>query len=167
MKTYTFEINKNNKKNTFPKFFTTKSTNYSKILDNIIATNIINTNQYLKDTTTTAALKEIGITPTDVNYNWYYFNNTTNYDKFIEAAKFLASYKFKSNMPYILNKKYYTIDGTPIIFYNDEIQIGTDIYEYSDFGNIDFINGLTPKKKKIIINIATPKNTNININITK
>nr|DAQ57722.1 MAG TPA: hypothetical protein [Crassvirales sp.] len=162
MKTYTFEINKNNKKNTFPKFFTTKSTNYSKILDNIIATNIINTNQYLKDATTTAALKEIGIAPADDSY---YFN--TSFDKFMEAAKFLASYKYKSNMPYILNKKYYTIDGTPIIFYNDEIQIGTDIYEYSDFGNIDFINGLTPKKKKIIINIATPKNTNININITK
>ena len=60
----------------------------------------------------------------------------------------------------------YTLsDGTPIIFYDDEIQIGFDTYKYSNFNNISFLNSLTPKTKNTIINIYIKGNANININL--
>ena len=52
-----------------------------------------------------------------------------------------------------LGKIYRLDNGLPIIFYNDEIQIGTDIYSYSDFSDYNFISSLSPEIKKTIINI--------------
>ena len=60
----------------------------------------------------------------------------------------------------------YTLsDGTPIVFYDDEIQIGFDTYKYSDFSDLSFLNGITDNTKKIIINIYTTGAANININL--
>jgi hypothetical protein len=77
-------------------------------------------------------------------------------DKFIKACDFLANYGKDKNsfkIPYKLNTIYRLTDGTPIIFYDDEIQIGTDLYSYSSFNDTDFISALAPEKKKIIIDI--------------
>ena len=76
---------------------------------------------------------------------------------FAKACDILANYgKKKNTMKGIkLGKIYRLENGLPIIFYNDEIQIGTDIYSYSDFSDYDFISSLSPEIKK----------TNISINI--
>ena len=70
-----------------------------------------------------------------------------------------------SNIPYIFGKMYTLSDGTPIVFYDDEIQIGFDTYKYSDFTDLSFLNGLTDNTKKIIINIYATAGTKININL--
>ena len=60
----------------------------------------------------------------------------------------------------------YTLsDGTPIVFYDDEIQIGFDTYKYNDFLNFSFLDGITDNTKKIIINIYTTGAADININL--
>lgn len=147
MTTYTFKTIKNNNSSN-------KSNNYSKILDNIIAADIAKKNSYLfnHDTTpsTKACLNTIGIIDTD----------------YIKAANFLANYNTKKTkkLPFIIGKIYELADGTPIIFYDDEIQIGFDLYSYSDFGNIELINAIPAPKKKLIIDIFY-KGTNINIKL--
>lgn len=153
MKTYTFTTSAiNNSKKNFVDEILGKSqhTDYSKILDNIIYADVINKNPYLFTTTTKTTRNE----------------DTTMCD-FLKAAKFLASYKKpETTHNYILGKTYYLSDNTPIIFYNDEIQIGFDVFKYSDFGSIDFIDTIAPKTKKTIIDIYTnSKDLTININL--
>ena len=150
-KTYKFtSTNNNNSIN--KKFFLNsyKPKSYSEILDDLIIADVANKNSYLFTTTPsyTAALKDS--------------------DSFTKAAKFLANYKtYKKTykLPFILGKMYELTDGTPIIFYDDEIQIGFDTYSYSDFSNISFLNTLSAPKKKIIINIFTDGLDNIKINL--
>ena len=74
---------------------------------------------------------------------------------FAKACDILANYgKKKSIMKGIkLGKIYRLENGLPIIFYNDEIQIGTDIYSYSDFNDYNFTSSLSPEIKKTIISI--------------
>ena len=148
MKTYTFTTSAiNNSKKNFVDEILGKSqhTDYSKILDNIIYADVIKKNPYLFTKNTR---KDIDI-------------------DFIKASNFLATYREpKMTGNYIIGKTYYLSDNTPIIFYDDEIQIGFDVFKYSDFGSIDFINAISPKTKKTIIDIY--KNNNdltININL--
>ena len=151
--TYTFG-KKNN--NSYNPFHTSSKPNYSKILDDIIIADVIKKNSYLFNKTNDTAA--IDATLLGASYD-------SDFDK---AVKFLANYKKpKKNyiLPFKLNKMYTLSDGTPIIFYDDEIQIGFDTYSYADFSDLSFINALTPKKKKIIIDIYTFGNANININI--
>jgi hypothetical protein len=95
--------------------------------------------------------------------------NEPSYDMdFLKAAKFLTNYKKLKKtytIPFKLNTTYTLSDGTPIIFYDDEIQIGFDVYKYSSFNDFSLLNSLTKKTKDIIINIYTNGTTNININI--
>ena len=153
--TYTFS-KKNNKNNTFS--FSSSKPNYSKTLDNIIIADVIKKNSYLfgkkADDDATIFDSLIGIN-----------KPTSDLDK---AIKFLANYKkYKTSykLPYIFGKMYTLSDGTPIVFYEDEIQIGFDSYKYSDFSNFSFLNGLSANTKKTIINIYTYGAKNININI--
>ena len=60
---------------------------------------------------------------------------------------------------------YKLVDGTPIIFYDDEIQIGFDTYKYKSFSDNLFLNNLTTTTKNVIINIFTSGLGNIKINI--
>lgn len=152
MKTYTFntrDLNNGNNINTF--LGKSLDTDYSKILDDIIADSVKQKNSYLFDTTpvfkTDSLLKN---------------KPTTDFDK---AIDFLSNYK-KTKQTFILGKTYHLADGTPIIFYDDEIQIGFYIYKYTDFNAADFIGSLTPETKKIIIDIYTnADNLKININL--
>ncbi len=155
-KIFTFGKNNNKSYNTF--LGNTSSTNYSKILDDIILSDIIDKNSYLfsKPKTEDDYLTDIIL------------NAKTEKSKLFKATDFLANYSKNKNkyiLPFKLNTTYTLTDGTPIIFYDDEIQIGFDYYKYSDFMNLSFINSLTPKKKSIIINIYTIGNSNIDINI--
>ena len=151
MNTYTFTANTNS--NIF-----NNGTDYSKILDNIILDTMIKNNTYLFENTKNdeenklidALFDDLGSTCTFTN------KLLKDDDKFIKACDFLANYgKDKSafEIPYKLNKLYRLADGTPIIFYDDEIQIGTETYKYYMFGNTDFLSTLKPETKKIIINI--------------
>lgn len=142
------------------------SANFSKILDDIILSDIIKKNSYL------------GIKKTpDTSNGFTYINKNADYsdilgiidagnkcdssllkakaNAFAKAANILANYnKPKINkLPYILGKTYY-FGNTAVIFYDDEIQIGFDTYSYKDFDNILFLNALPKPTKKIIIDIT-------------
>lgn len=151
MKTFTFEIANNN---TFRN--TNNTTNYSKILDKLILDSIKKNNAYLfKSPEKKCTL-----------CNSCPFSTKKTNDSYTDAINFLLSCKKKKNiynLPFELNKIYY-INGTPICFYDDEIQIESDIYSYDDFSDLSFLDKLTPKKKKIIIDIYT-KGHDIEINI--
>ena len=151
-------------KTTIYTFNNTKKTNnadYSKILDSIIANTLIKNNKYLfkdaKKKETDHKSEEDALI--DALFDDMKKCNNTSLKGDIEFAKacaFLANYgknKKSYTIPYKLNTLYRLADGTPIIFYDDEIQIGTDLYEYADFDNLDFINSLKPETKKLIINI--------------
>lgn len=150
MKTYTFTANNSNIFN--------NDTDYSKILDNLILSSMIKNNEYLfkdskkkaEDDLIDAMFDDLGSTYT------FKCKHLKDDNKFINACNFLANYgKNKSayTIPYKLNKLYRLTDGTPIIFYDDEIQIGTNTYKYYMFSDTDFISSLKPETKKIIINI--------------
>lgn len=146
MEKYTFKFNNNTSKNTFH----STTTNYSKILDDIIATNIIDSNPYLKkfkygDTIEDKLIDEI--TPkTKIIIGCPLKEENILY----KATDFLSNKLLKK---IIFGKKYKLTDGTTIIFYDDEIQIGNHTFNYSDFSNFSFIDSLEPTTKKIIINI--------------
>lgn len=149
MNTYTFTARNNNS------IF--NGTDYSKILDNIILDTLIKNNSYLfTDSKKKADDDLIDAMFDDISSTYTFTKPLKDDNKFIKACNFLANYgKNKSTftIPYKLNKLYRLADGTPIIFYDDEIQIGTDIYKYYMFNDNDFISSLKPETKKTIINI--------------
>lgn len=145
MKTYNFKTNEFNSNNN--QFFT--DTDYSEILNAIIADDVIKKNDYLFNSNTTKS---------------YNSSLSTDLNDLLKAANYLANYKQPSNKKFVYGKTYYLIDGTPIIFYDDEIQIGFDVFKYDDFGIDAFINNLKPSTKKLIIDIYTNAN-NIKVNI--
>ena len=154
--TYTF--GKKNNKFINNSFYGNYKPDYSKTLDDIIADSIIKKNSYLFNSTNTIGLKNIA---DDIIY-------ANSDDAFTKATKFLANYKKYNNtykLPFIYGKMYTLSDGTPIVFYDDEIQIGFDVYKYNNFNDTIFLKSLTPKKTKIIIDIYTTGTTNININL--
>ena len=170
MKNYTFNI-KNNKSNT-----TTFRTNNHKSLDDIIAADIIKEAKSLFKTTS-PTLNILGkkyytnntyLIDDDYIDDLYrscggdgnkkvtaiILNRSGLKDnKFINAANFLANYKSNKTHKFALNTLYYTTDNIPVIFYDDEIQIGYETFSYDAFSNIDFLNSLAPKTKKVIIEI--------------
>ena len=144
MTTYDIKFTDNNIKNT------NNGNIYSQILDDIILSSVKKNNSYLFNT------KKKDDDLIDAMFNE--LDHTYIYKRdslFAEACKILANYgKKKSIMKGIkLGKIYRLENGLPIIFYNDEIQIGTDIYSYSDFNDYNFISSLSPEIKKTIINI--------------
>ena len=151
--TYTFTTNKNsNFRN---------NNDFSKTLDDIISASLIKKNSYLIDDdykypdTIGCTCKFCGAALKDD-------------DEFIKAANFLSNYKknyFKLPKKFIFGKIYKLNGGTPIIFYDNEIQIGSDLYSYSDFSNMSFLNNISDNTKKTIINIYTNGIGDIKINI--
>ena len=157
--TYTFGKKNNSKKN-INFFHTSSKPNYSKILDDIILSDVIKKNDYLFDAIEKKA---------DADYFMSKTSPSIIFDSELDkATKFLANYKsYKSeyNLPYIIGKCYTLSDGTPIVFYENNIQIGYDFYDYNDFLSAKFLNTLTPNKKKIIIDIYISGAKNITINL--
>ena len=155
--TFTFSKKNNNTNNSFR--FNNSSSNYSKIIDNGILADLIKKNSYLFKTTQKK----------NEDADFFLANLGKTYsDDILKAANFLANYKKyykKYTLPYTLGKMYTLTDGTPIVFYDDEIQIGFDIYKYADFSDTFFLSNLTPKKKQIIIDIYTTGGIDININL--
>lgn len=154
MKTYTFNANECNNTSNFINSFFRTTTDYSAILDDIIADDIVKKNSYLFGAST-----NVNIT----NSN----NNSFDPKEFAKAVEFLANYnKPKNNkkLNIIIGETYFLMDGTPIIFYDDEIQIGFDTFKYSDFALSSLIENLKPSTKKIIIDIYAKTNT-INIKL--
>ena len=143
----TFDIKFNNN--------TTNTNNgniYSKMLDDIILDSVMKNNSYLfKD----KKQKEADLIDAmfDSIGNTYICKPLKDDNSFVKACKILANYGKKKTKGIVLGKVYRLSDGTPIIFYNDEIQIGTDLYDYANFDDINFISALEPEKKKIIIEI--------------
>ena len=134
------------------------STNYSSIIDDIILADIIDKNKYLFNKPT----KKYTTTIDDGDII------SIGCPKLYTAGKFITNYKKYINtykLPFKLNEMYTLTDGTPIIFYDDEVQIGFDTYKYSNFSDLSFLNNLSTKKKNIIINIYTKGAANININL--
>lgn len=164
-KTFTFETKKfNTNKIINDGFFGSSGAtyfkpNYHKIIDDIIIDGVKEKNSYLFDTIYTTS------TP---KYKYSYLKDDES--DLIKAIKFLANYKkiYKTKsykLPYILGKMYTLFDGTPIVFYDDEIQIGFDTYSYSDFSDFSFLKGISENTKKTIINIYINGAANININL--
>lgn len=150
-KTFNF-YTKNTSTNTT--YFPNKSTNYSKILDDIIFSDIVKKNDYLFTCEKSPIILES--------------SPLKDSDEFTKATLFLANYKkYKKayKLPFILGKMYTLANGTPIVFYDDEIQIGFDVYKYTDFSNLSILNAIKPKTKNIIIDIYTTGISNIEINI--
>ena len=159
IKTYKFTTKKNNNTTFIPFNNISYEPNYSEIIDNIILSDIKKKNSYLFNIDNSDSTTYIPLSSSYLKAD----------DKFIKAANFLANYKknkkIYKTIPYILGKMYTLSDGTPIVFYDDEIQIGFDTYKYSDFSDLSFLNGITDNTKKIIINIYTTGADNININL--
>lgn len=156
MKHTTFKI-----QNTNPFRNTNKSTNYSKILDNIISASLINTNSYLAECIKPTPTSKIGKIKT-----WYVTPAKKTYSSlFMNAVNFIANHHKTNTSTIIYGKKYKLSNGKTIIFYDDEIQIGTDVYSYVKFGDKYFLKSITPELKKTIIDIYTDSAINIHINI--
>lgn len=153
MKHYTIKINDNKKNNTGFNFRNIK--NASKDLDDLILTNMIKMNPYLKGTKSDPTLDAMFIEASMSKDDHIIISNRDNsyllkdnFDtEFIKAANFLSQYN-------PTGKRYYTLfDGTPIEFFEDEIQIGYDLIPLYKLSTPKYYNTFTPETKNLIINI--------------
>ena len=148
MKHYTIKIDNNKNNNSFRNIFN----NPSKNLDDLILSNMIKMNPYLgkkSDSTLDAMFKEAGFDDDHIiipnRSNSYLLKD--NFDtEFNKAAKFLSNYN-PTKKSYILS------DGTPIAFFEDEIQIGYDLIPLYKLSDIYYYPSFTKETKNIIINI--------------
>lgn len=171
MKKYTFTIDKNtNRTNNFR----TESTNYSKIISDTIAANIIKNNPYLAgsidpeyrgaiyipkttkkettiDITIPARRKSIDI---DILLNKKKDTGIYDFDRLSKAIKFLANYDSAMD-----DYDFKTDDGTPIKLFADEIQIGYDLIPLNAFTK-SIYDSLSESTKKSIIDIYITINKN-------
>lgn len=145
MKKYTIKIN-NKKNGSF-----NNSANASKALDDLIFAGLTKMNPYLKKTKSDSLLDamfdEAGFDTDDhiiISNRSSILKDDFDTD-FAKAAKFLASYT--------PNKKYILSDGTPIVFFEDEIQIGYDLIPLYKLSSPKYYTLFTPETKKTIINI--------------
>lgn len=151
MKKYTFKLNNNNNN---PKFttttFRTKSTDYSKILDDLILDDIIEKNSWLDINNTEEKFIDNIITE-----SYKYTTTPIIDDAFNKAAAFLANYNKSTFIPYKKDKTYELSDGTIITITDDYIHINDRMYFFNLFESPSFIATLTPKEKKTICTIYT------------
>lgn len=153
-KTYTFDLNTNSTKNNN---FNNKSTNYSKILDDLIHADIMEKNYYLNPGYTSGSTGDIYLDKMiGINKSNNISIGLKDADVFTKAINFLAGYNIKGEnkkLPYEYGKTYTLSDGTPIIFFDDSIQIGFDLYYFKDFNKPTFISSLSNSIKNSILDI--------------
>lgn len=134
--------------------------NYSKILDDIIADNIIKNSPYLAGclgkNTTPIATSCITIETPSLKKKSNAFLDAL--DSFIE--KFIPSRGIKLDKGYTI--KY---NGHKITFYDDEIIIDDEIFSIDNIFSSEFFNALKPKTKKFILDIYTKAGNKISIDI--
>ena len=141
MTKYTFSLKNNNNTTTFftPK---SKSTDYSKMLDDLILSDLINKNPWLKTTkknnNSTIILKDIDLYGDSL-------------DK--KVCSYFANCKLGNNCPFVKDKIYYLADGTPFYLTDDYITIGFDTYYFYEFGKPTFFYNLSESMKKTICEI--------------
>ena len=142
---YTFSLKDNNKtNNTFCsncKYNT--STDYSKILDDLINADIKAKNTWLYDYTA----------PKTNTINIKINDKPINSFKMTDVYEFFNGYKFTKNCPFIKDKIYYLADGTPFYLTDDYITIGFNTYYFYEFGMPTFISSLSKDIKKTIATI--------------
>lgn len=149
MKKYTFKLNNNNTPS-FNTTFRTKSTDYSKILDDLILDDIIDKNPWLGK----KSHEELFIDNLIEESNKY----TTTFildNDFYKAAKFLENYNSSTFKPYKKNKTYELSDGSIITITDDYIHINDEMIFFNLLSDKTFIKTLTPKMKKTICTIYT------------
>lgn len=149
MKHYTIKFDNNNNNRSNGSIFS----NASKNLDNIILSNLKKMNPFMTNIDSTDPTldamfdetfgKDYIIIP---NRNYGYLLKGDFDTEFAKAAKFLANYNPKKI-------RYTLIDGTPIEFFEDEIQIGFDLIPLYKLSSPRYYSTLAPKTKNTIINI--------------
>lgn len=142
MTTYKFK-KFDNTENTF--HFTTSKPNYSKMLDDLIHADIMEKNYYLSDDTD---IKTTGDKYIDkiIGLNSGLKDNFTSIITYIKGIK-------KTKPAFTYGKTYTLSDGTPIIIFEDSIQIGFKLYYFDELEDINFFNALAPDLKKTILTI--------------
>lgn len=142
MTKYTFSLKNNNNTTTFftPK---SKSTDYSKMLDDLILSDIINKNTWLK----TEKKNNTGNTIYLKDFDLY----GDSLDK--KVCSYFANYKLGKDCPFIKDKIYYLTDGTPFYITDDYITIGFNTYYFYEFGKPLFFTNLSDSMKKTICEI--------------
>ena len=113
MTKYTFSLKDNNKTNNT--FCGNTSTNYSKILDDLINADIKEKNPWLFTSTSS--------TPKTETIKIKINGKTTDTFDMTDIYKFFYGYKFTNNCPFIKDKIYYLADGTPFYLTDDYITI--------------------------------------------
>ena len=165
MTKYTFSINNSNinKTNNGCPFFNkcNKSTDYSKMLDDLIAADIKEKNPWLYgyDTYTTKNPGTINIKFTspdtksfdDLENAFIYGGKTYYYNS---AYNFLKNLGTCINCPFKKDIKYKLSDGTYIKITDDYIHINDEMYFFNLMDDAFFLN-LPPKEKKTICTIYT------------
>jgi len=131
MKTYNFKINKSTKKNT---------TNVINDMNKSFLDAIFNFAPYLKPKTEKKTIDVFFTKPKDLSDNL----------NFYKACEFLSKYNSGKD-----EYDYELADGTPVRIFDDEIQIGYDVIPFDYILTPSkYAQFFTPKKKKLIIDIA-------------
>ena len=155
MKKYTFKIKNNPSTFYTPNY---KSTDYSKVLDDLIAADIKDKNPWLytntgSDTIYTSSTPKIKITlknndSFDSLEEAFIFGGKKNYDfSFSDACKFLAGLSI--NCPFEKNKTYKLSNGDYIEITDDYIHINDKMYFFNLMDNNFFYNLSNSMKKTI------------------
>lgn len=134
----------NNNKFYFPK---SKSTDYSKILDDLIFDDIMDKNDWLSKYFTKKKDDEIMST---------IISTSKKEDDLYKKALAYFSKPNKYNLFKIFKKDTdYTIGGTTFCITDDYIHIGDKTYWFDNFNDENYIKFFTPEEKKILCIIYT------------
>jgi hypothetical protein len=161
MTKYTFNLknNSNNTSNTCP-FFNkcNKSTDYSKILDDLINADIKEKNPWLYTTSSSYAPGNTIKINYNINDNDDIITTackTLEYnDALNKAFKFFANYNI-GTCPFKTNTLYKIGDDIKFMILIDGILINDKMFFFDDFNDYSFLNLLTKKEKKTIATIYT------------
>lgn len=158
MTKYTFSINnsKFNKTNNGCPFYNkcNKSTDYSKILDDLINADIMEKNSWLNTGNTTCPFATTATT-FNINTGNLLSDIHTILDKkeaMEDAYKFFANLNL-CNCPYKKNTLYKIGNNIKFMILIDGILINDKMFFFDDFNNIDFTSALSPYMKKTIATI--------------
>ena len=160
MTKYTFKIKNNPSTFYAPKYNTT---DYSKVLDDLINADIKEKNGWLNGYTSSTSGDTIKIKLNNTYIPTYNINDnddiittackTLEYeDNLKKAFKFFANYNF-STCPFKTNTLYKIGDDIKFMILIDGILINDKMFFFDDFNNLSFLNNLSSNMKKTIATI--------------